>query len=201
MTLRPTLSGRIAAAALAAVLMALPASAVTINEPSVAGGDFSDNWAAPSAIGFGYDIVNGQGSSSDPDYLVFTSMTPGAQSLSLTFTMPAGPNPLGFAGGTVQYSFAPFTSATDGLSAGGYFLTSYAPTQTLTLALGAGFAGTLYLGITTLIGNNIGYSITAAGNVLPASPVPLPASAALLAAALAGAGGFGALRRSRRRTA
>ncbi|MCB2115514.1 MAG: VPLPA-CTERM sorting domain-containing protein [Rhodobacteraceae bacterium] len=185
---RLTKLARAAAAALA--LSALPAAATTISEGSQPGGDFSSSFSAPTSIGSGIDLITGTTGSTDRDFLVFTSMNPGAQTVTLSFSMPSASNPIGFAGGNVRYSFAPLPSATGGTSLGGFFLTSTASTQTLTLNLGASFAGTLYLGINTLLGTNIGYSISAPGNV-PAAPVPLPASAALLAGALAG---FGAMR-------
>ena len=186
--------------ALMLMLAAAPVAATTIPESGVGGGDFSNDWTSPTSIGFGFDHVQGTAGSSDYDYLVFTGMTPGAQTVSLSFNMPLASNPLGLAGGTVQYGTVPFTSATGGSSAGGFFLTSYAPTQMLTLNLGAGFGGTLYLGITALIGQNLGYSIGVPGNA-PPPPVPLPASVGLLGGALAGFGAFGAARRSKRRAA
>ncbi len=191
---------RIAAAlALAGGLVAVPAGAATISETGFAGGDFGDAWNAPSVIGNGFDLVQGSGAGNDFDILAFTGMAPGAQTVTLDFTAPSGIDWSYAAGGSVLYSTQPFQWAWDGTTAGAFSLGYATPAQSLTLDLGPGFGGALYLGLYFTYGQNIGYTISLPGNAAPPPAVPLPASAWLLGAALAGGGA--ALRRAGARRA
>jgi hypothetical protein len=186
------------AALVAAGLAALPAGAATISELSLPGGDFSDSWAAPSVIGTGFDLVQGTGAANNFDILAFTGMAPGAQTVSLTFTAPSGIGWSYAAGGNVLYSTQPFRWAWDGTTAGAVSIGYANPSQTLSLALGPGFGGTLYLGLYFTYGQDLGYAVSLPGNAAPPPAVPLPASAWLLGGALAA--GAGAARRARRRS-
>ncbi len=186
----------ILAAAFAALSSTLPASSATINEGSFSGGDFSNSFSAPTTVVNGNDIITGTISSGDRDYLVFTGLAMGAQTVTLSFAGSAG---LYLSQGTVRYSTTPFTSNTSGTNPGNLFLFALfsAPTQTLSFNLGPSFAGSLYLGLSLTSGQPITYSLNVPGNA-PVTPVPLPASAVLLGGAVAG---MGALRRRAKRTA
>lgn len=186
------------AAALGVAAFAMPASAATINEGSFAGSDFSGAFASPTAIASGYDTVTGTLGSGDRDFLSFTGMKTGAQSVTLTLAA-LGAGPL-WSGG-LRYSTTPFTSNTSGTLAGSILMYNIAPgftslTQTLSFNLGATFGGTLYLALNQQRGSGISYSLSIPGNV-PAA-VPLPATALLLGGALAG---LAASRRKGRRAA
>ncbi|WP_413864914.1 hypothetical protein, partial [Albidovulum sp.] len=183
------------AALVAAGLAALPAGAATINELSLPGGDFSNSWAAPSVIGTGFGLVQGTGAANNFDILAFTGMAPGAQTVSLTFTAPSGIGWSYAAGGNVLYSTQPFRWAWDGTTAGAVSIGYANPSQTLSLALGPGFGGTLYLGLYFTYGQDLGYADSLPGNAAPPPAVPLPASAWLLRGALAA--GAAAARRAR----
>ncbi len=185
----------ILAAALVAAASVQAASAVTISEGSVPGG-FSNGFATPTTIANGNDVVTGTLTTGDRDYLAFTGLAAGAQTITLSFSGAAG---LYLSQGTVRYSTSPFTSNTSGSNPGNIFLFAFfsAPSQTLSFSLGPTFAGALYLGLSQTSGQPISYSLSVPGNVVPAA-VPLPASALLLGGAVAG---MGALRRRAKRAA
>lgn len=184
------------AAALAAVALAGPVRSATITEGSFVGGDFSSTFGAPTGIANGYDTITGSLGVGDSDFLSFTGLAPGAQTVTLSLAGNAG---LYLSLGTFRYSTTPFTSATSGNSAGNIFMLAFfsAPTQTLSFNLGPSFAGSLYLGLNLSFGRALTYSLSVPGNA-PVAPVPLPASALLLGAGVAG---LGALRRRTKRTA
>lgn len=185
------------AALVAAGLAALPAGAATITELSLPGGDFSNSWSAPSLIGPGFDLVQGTGGANNYDILAFTGMAPGAQTVTLTFAAPSGIGWSYAAGGNLLYSTQPFRWAWDGATAGVVSIGYANPSQTLSLALGPGFGGTLYLGLYFTYGQNLGYTVSLPGNAAPPPAVPLPATAWLLASVLAA--GATAARRVKRR--
>ena len=185
-----------AALLLAGGLAASPAVAATISELGFPGGDFSGSFSAPSVIGNGFDIVQGSGSANNYDLLAFTGLAAGAQTVTLDFAAPSGIDWSYAAGGNVLYSTQPFNWAWDGTSAGNVSIGYANPTQSLSLALGPGLAGTLYLGLYFPYGQDLGYTISLPGNVAPPPAVPLPASAWLLGSALAAGA---AARRARRR--
>jgi hypothetical protein len=191
----------ILAAVLAITLLAAPAAAVTINEGSFAGGDFSNAWASPTIIGNGYDTVTGAtdgGYTNNNDMLAFTGLAPGAQQVTLTFTAPSGIGWSYIAGGSVLFSTQPFRWGWDGSYAGAFVNSLSTPTSSVTINLDSSFGGALYLGIYAW-GQALGYSVSVPGNA-PATPapVPLPAAAGLLGGALAG---LGALSRRRAKRA
>ncbi|MCA0272871.1 MAG: VPLPA-CTERM sorting domain-containing protein [Proteobacteria bacterium] len=179
--------GQAAVLGLAIVLSATPATAVTVNEGSFAGGDFSSSYGSPTAIASGVGTVTGNLGSNDRDFLSFTGMQTGAQSVTLNLTaIGAGP----VWTGSLLYSTTPFTSNSSGQFGGGIVMLNFAPffvsmTQTLSFNLGATFGGTLFLAINQQTGTGVSYSLDIPGNV---APVPLPATALLLGGAIAGLG-------------
>ena len=183
-----------AASSVTVVLMSAPSGAATINEGSL--GDFSNDYAAPTVIGNGYETVDGATSVGDLDFVEFNGLAAGAQTVSVTFTSPSVGS-FFLSTGTLRYSTQPFTSATDGTLAGAFSIYDFgffsSTTQTLSFNLDSSFNGSLFVSLALALGSPVTYSISIPGNA-PA-PVPLPASAALL---LAGLGGVGAV--SRRRT-
>ena len=183
-----------AASAVTVVLMSAPSGAATINEGSL--GDFSNDYAAPTVIGNGYETVDGATSVGDLDFVEFNGLAAGAQTVSVTFTSPSVGS-FFLSTGTLRYSTQPFTSATDGTLAGAFSIYDFgffsSTTQTLSFNLDSSFNGSLFVSLALALGSPVTYSISIPGNA-PA-PVPLPASAALL---LAGLGGVGAVSRRRK---
>jgi len=181
------------AAALLAAAMAVPSHAATVTESSVAGGDFSSLYAAPTTIQYGNDYVNGSIGTGDTDYLHFTSMRPGATTISITLTAPPGRN---IAQGRVYYSTTPFSLTNQGTRAGNIRVTPGQPgPQTITFNLGSSFAGSLYISLNLSLGPVMRYSVYVPGNIgIPGVPVPAPVF--MLGAAIAG---LGAVSRRRRR--
>jgi hypothetical protein len=182
-------------AALATAALAAPSQASTINEGSLAGGDFSGLRTSPTAIANGFDVVTGSLSAGDFDYLHFTNMTPGASSVSFTITAPAGRVT---AQGRVYYSTTAFSATNLGTLAGNIRITPGQPgPQAITFNLGPSFAGSLYVSLNLSLGPVMRYSVSIPGNVtIPGVPVPAPVF--MLGAALAG---MGALSRRRQRKA
>lgn len=175
--------------------MAAPSHAATVSEGSVSGGDFSSLYSAPTRIQYGNDVVTGSLSVGDYDYLQFTTMRPGASTVSITLTAPPGRN---VAQGRVYYSTTPFTLTNPGTRAGNIRVTPGQPgPQTITFNLGSSFAGSLYISLNLSLGPVMRYSVYVPGNIgIPGVPVPAPVF--MLGAALAG---MGALSRRRRRGA
>lgn len=194
------LLSRVAASVVLMLNWSAPAGAVTIQESSVPGGDFSNAWATPSVIGNGFDLVQGTGAGNNYDILALTGMTPGAQSVTLTFAAPSGIDWSYAAGGSLLYSTTPFRWGWgwDGTNFGSVFLSYLTPVQTVTLDLDQSFGGTLYLGLYFTFGQDIGYRISLPGNL---ASVPLPAGALLLSGALAAAGVVRGAGRPKRRKA
>ncbi|SNR40611.1 PEP-CTERM sorting domain-containing protein [Puniceibacterium sediminis] len=193
--------------------MAIPAfslsvAASTVNETSVSGGDFSGLYNDATVVGFGSDTIAGTWyGSNDYDFLAFTGLAEGSQTVTLTFS-PIGTQDYSYsAGGHVFWQTTAFDWAWQGTSLGQIQFGHYnqSTPQTLTLSLGESFDGTLYL---ALLGTNSGilqYAISAPGNALVslpvsgggglASAVPLPSSVLGLLAGLAALVGFRARRR------
>ncbi|MCA0272869.1 MAG: VPLPA-CTERM sorting domain-containing protein [Proteobacteria bacterium] len=186
--------GQAAALGLAIAAGAAPAMAATINEGSFPGGDFSGSATAPTLIGNGFDTITGT-IGSDDDILAFTGMTSGAQQVTLSFAAPNGIDWSYASGGSIYYSTQPFQWNWDGTFAGSFMTALWQPTSSVTINLGSGFAGALYLALYSW-GNAGSYSIGVPGNAPPA--VPLPAPVLLLGGAIAG---LGALRRKAKRAA
>lgn len=179
--------GKAAALGVALAVGASSVSATTVNEGSLSGGDFSSSFGSPTAIASGVGTVTGSLGANDRDFLSFTGMQTGAQSVTLNLTaIGAGP----VWTGSFLYSTTPFTSNTSGQFGGGIVMLNFAPffvsmTQTLSFNLGATFGGTLFLAIHQQTGTGVSYSLDIPGNV---APVPLPATALLLGGAIAGLG-------------
>lgn len=178
----------------ASLALALASQAATINEGSAGFGEFSGLFFNPTVIANGNDIVTGSLSLGDYDYLLFNRMNPGASSVALTITGPAGRY---VAQGRVYYSTTPFSLTNAGTLAGNIRVTPGQPAPpTITFNLNSSFAGSLYLSLNLSLGPVMRYSVSVPGNVdIPG--IPLPASALMLGGALAGLGGF-ASRRAKR---
>lgn len=183
------------------MVAALPASAVTINEGSFTGGDFGDSYKAVTLIGNGYDTITAtmEGTKkNNNDLFAFTSLAPGAQTITFSFAAPAGVGYSFASGGSIYYSTQPFRWDWDGTFAGSFSLGYHNQTGTVSIPLASNFSGAIYLAVYGW-GSSIGYTVSAPGNA-PVNPVPLPAPAFLLAGAVAGLAALGR-RRARRAAA
>jgi hypothetical protein len=180
--------GKATALGFALAVGASSASAATVNEGSLSGGDFSSTFGSPTAIASGVGTVTGTLVNGDFDFLSFTGMQTGAQTVTLNL---AATGAALLWSGTLRYSETLFTSNTSGTIGGSMLMYNIPPilvsmTQTLTFNLGATFGGTLFLALDQALGSGMSYSLSIPGNV-PA-PVPLPATALLLGGAVAGLG-------------
>ncbi len=79
-----------AIAALCALFFAAaqPAAAATVSEGDIAGGSFSSAFDKPTEIGPGVTTVTGTGDQHIFDFLVFTGLPNGAQTLTFNFSAP-----------------------------------------------------------------------------------------------------------------
>lgn len=191
--------GCIVASALAGAVQAATLS------PADVGGVYSGNYANPTQIGTGFDTILGTGTAGQTVELALTRLPAGAQTLTFTFSTPAGISLQGpangwsyyGAGGSLLYSVgSPFAYGPwGGRSLGSFGVansTAGQMTNVLTLTLGSSFSGPLYLGLNMTYGNTpISYSIgvpsnavVAAMSALPPAPVPVPPGGLLIAAAL-----------------
>ena len=184
----------------------LPATASTVSETDVAGGDFSGDWRNFSAVATGTGSVSGTWSgTNDYDFLAFSGLGSGAQEIKLTFSTLGKQDYSFSAGGKIMWSTTPLKySAWEGKTLGTVDFNYYNQSndQTFTLELDDAFTGDLYL---QLYGTNgvLGYNILTAANdsaiVVPDTPdmaaVPLPGTAPLMIAGLAGLIGLSARRR------
>ena len=180
-----------AALAALAVFAANPAQAITVSEAEH--GEYSKIYNAPTVFGDDVSAVSGTGKANHFDFLHFSGLSTGAQTVAIDF----GYIPDGTTDGRTAnliWRDQPFTGAW-GTYGGSISLHPGTPTTTLTLSLGDSFAGDLYLGLMFYSGTNITYTIT--GTVFPAEPpaVPLPAGL-LLGLSAIGALGFAARRRA-----
>lgn len=206
---------RNALAALA--LSAAGASAATLNQADLDGGQFSASVDAPTVVGAGYDTVQGQVSNAQVVSLMFSDLAAGAQELTFTFSLDTDVQGHGNgwayhgAGGNLRYSIgAPFqgNSYTGGKRFANFSVDNKkngSPTDTVTLSLDDDFSGALYVTINVTHGSMpIDFGLYAPSNAAPtgdeladlvdngaspapAPPIPLPSSAFLLI------GGLGAL--------
>ncbi|MEL6570368.1 MAG: hypothetical protein AAFQ64_01835 [Pseudomonadota bacterium] len=196
-----------ATAIVAALFFAGGVQAATLNEADIAGGfaagnqNFNPDY---TAVAYGFDTVVGTLTANNFDFLQFTDLDAGAQTISLTLELLV-PSGAGYSngGGELRYSEA-YQSSPYGGTFGGNFALEVdpfnlpgTPSATLSFNLGSSFAGgDLFLALIPQYGNQtISYTTTLTGNggSTPA-PVPVPATGLLLLGALAV--GMLALRRS-----
>lgn len=195
-------------------LLAGQAFAATLVEGD---GNFSDNWAMPTVVSGGTTTVSGSGApqwmgGDRIDVLHFSGLKPGATSVVFDFALTAPYRSDAYAngGGSIYYSFVPFTGSYyvdqgNGSVLGshdllaGVFDVVYNPwdatnpasqgTSSFTLGLGDDFAGELFLALDTTYGR-VSYTINAplwASDLgATTNPVPLPAAGWMLLAGLTG---------------
>jgi len=199
-------------AAAAALAFAAPAAASTVHEGDLAGGSFSRSHASPTQLAAGVTGVTGTGRASRDDFFVFTGLPTGAQTLTFTFSAVGGVNDSFSAGGNILTSANPFRWEWDGVDGGSFEIRRHQRTDTKTVRLGAGFGGTLFVGLYFTHGPEISYSVSTDA-IFPASApateeiaqtipagtetigvVPLPGAGLMLLTAL-GAAGLAARRR------
>lgn len=185
--------------ALLATALAGGAAAATLNEATATGGAFSGRWDSPTEIAAGIDTIAGTGGQNAYDNFVFTGLPSGAQTLTLTFSAPAGIGYSYSAGGSLLYADKPFRWGWDGSTAGTVQIDYYTRSRSYEIALGDGFSGKLYLALNFTHGSDLAYTIGVPSNAMPvtASPVPLPAGAVLMGSAVAALGAAGLFRRRR----
>ncbi|OSP54234.1 hypothetical protein BV911_13870 [Pseudoruegeria sp. SK021] len=179
--------------AVAAALLAASvggASAATLAESDYPGGSFSHSFGSPSIIGAGFDQISGTGSQNVPDFLTFSSLKPGAQTLTLSFTNVGDIVDSTSSGVSVYHSETAFPHGWAGNLLGTAQIDVSTPSvANLVLNLDESFAGVLNLGLYFTHGA-LNYNISAQGNAgLPfpedtPAPVPLPATALLLGSVL-----------------
>ena len=177
-----------------AILVGLGAAsagmAATLNESDVNGG-FGATALTPTQVALGNDMVTGSLGSGSADYLRFTNLARGAQSVTLTFgLLTPGANSAGRGSGVVTVSpLAGLMNQTFSLNKSGGRNGSLTGTTTLTFNLNDNFAGgDLLFGLNQTAGNRtVTYAMSIPGNILPPpAPVPIPPAGALLLASFGG---------------
>lgn len=193
----PGFLSRLAVVATTLALAGSAAPAATLTEASLPGGAFGARYDTPTVIGAGIERISGTGSQNVFDNFVFTALPKGAQTLTLSFSAPAGIGYSYSAGGAVLYDTQAFDYGWDGAYAGTVQIDYYQRQKSLDLALGNSFSGKLFLALNFTHGRDLAYTISVPSNAVAAMPppVPLPPSALLIGAAVAG---LGALRLRRR---
>ena len=185
-------------AAIAALVLGGAVQAATVSEGDIAGGEYSSNWAAPTAIDAGVTSLMGSGAGNAYDILSFTGLPTGAQTLTLNFSAPDGIGYSYSAGGAIRISPEPFRWSWDGQDAGAFNLNYWQPGQTVEVSLDDSFGGDLYLGLYFTHGSGISYNAALPTAVSSVAPVPVPAAGLLLGSLIA-ALGLGAAVRQRKR--
>lgn len=160
---------------------------------------FSSSWTAPTAVGSGITGIAGSGSSGKTsnerfDTFQFSGLTPGATSIVFNFSLAPGYNLGNYAngGGSIYYSYVPFTGAYyvdqgNGKVLGSHnllasnFDVTHNPWQTETntnrgsssyiLNLGDDFTGNLYLALDFTYGNQVNYNISSPSWASGSTPV------------------------------
>jgi hypothetical protein len=178
--------------------------ASTLNEADMPGGAFGASWNTPTTVGAGVTAITGTGNQNWFDNFVLTALPAGAQTISLTFTAPAGIGWSYAAGGNILWATQPFRWGWDGTTLGTVHTDYYTRSRSIDLVLGPSFSGSLWLALNFTYGSNLAYTVGLPSNavVAPAptpAPVPLPAGLWLIGSAL-GIIGLAA-RRGRRQTA
>lgn len=180
----------------ALALTASMAQAATVSE--AAHGEFSKNFAAPTVFGDTVSAVSGTGTQNQFDFLHFSGLTTGAQTVTMDFGY-IGDHTNDNRTASIVYSTSPLAGAWGSLSEWVLVGPSAPATQQVTLSFDDSFAGDLYLGMLFYSGNNMTYNITGTGfasdSAAGSAPaVPLPAGIWLGLSAL-GALGLAAQRR------
>ncbi|KIO48490.1 VPLPA-CTERM sorting domain-containing protein [Nitrosospira sp. NpAV] len=173
-----------------------------------AGGNFSNNWVAPTVVATGTTGVTGTGApewmgGDRLDIFQFSGLVPGATSIVFDFSLTGPYNPSAYenGGGTIYYSYVPFSGAYyvdqgDGKVHGsqdllaGNFDVTYNPwdaanasnrgTSSFTLDLAKEFAGNLFLALDFTYGR-VSYNINSLSWATPGNgtgPVDIPVEAA-----------------------
>lgn len=137
----------------------------TMQPGDAPGGAYSNNWRNPTPVGPGYAGVEGTGGWPNSLYFVFTDLPDGIQTLEFEFSYPEGVAPIYWAGGTVIAREAPFRWAWDGTRVGDFQINPIQRTMTLSMTTGAGFQGTLYVGLLFTYGSQVGFRINVPSNV------------------------------------
>lgn len=175
------------------------AQAATLNENDISGG-FSNDFTTPTQISAGFEDVIGTLDVSDYNIFSFTDLAPGAQTISLTFSLQSLPANSGFenAGGYVRFLETPFQNSPEEGSRTNFNLvfnprrpSNDVLTQTLSFDLDSSFTGSPLFFATRLTFSSQGplsFGVFAPGNAV--APVPVPAAGLLLLTALAGAAAF-----------
>ena len=191
----------------AASITAPAAEAVPILQES--GGNFSNNWVSPTVVSSGTTDITGTGApewtgGDRLDIFQFSGLVPGATSIVFDFSLtgPSSPGAYENGGGTIYYSYVPFSGAyyvdegngkvlgSQDLIAGNFDVT-YNPwdlanpanggTSSFTLNLAKGFAGNLFLALDFTYGK-VSYNINSpswATSSDTVDPISLPESAAI----------------------
>lgn len=195
-----------------------------------AGGNFSNNWVSPTVVATGTTGVTGTGApewmgGDRLDIFQFSGLVPGATSIVFDFSLTGPYNPGAYenGGGTIYYSYVPFSGAYyvdqgDGKVHGsqdllaGNFDVTYNPwnaanasnrgTSSFTLDLTKEFAGNLFLALDFTYGR-VSYNINSLSWATPdngTTPVDIPVVVAVPLPAtgwllLAGLAGLAANRR------
>lgn len=217
------------AALIGAASFTAPAAAVTMQEGD---GNFSNDWLAPTVVASGTTGVSGTGapewmSGDRLDIFQFSGLEPGATSVVFDFSLtePYGRGSYRNGGGSIYYSYEPFTNnytvdRADGtvlsgqdLLAGVFDVTfdpwdlSKRGTSSFTLNLLEDFAGELFLALDFTYGQ-VSYNVNSpawanstpgtgspGGGSAPSVAVPLTATGWLLLGGLAGIVGLTMKRR------
>ena len=189
----------LAIAALCALLFAAaqPAAAATVSEGDVAGGSFSGSYNDPTEIAPGVTTVTGTGSQNVFDFLVFTGLPAGAQTITFTFSPPEDYGYSYSAGGKLFVSTSPFNGLWSGTDLGMFDVRYHQPSDSITIEFDDSFTGTLYVGLHFTHGKDLQYAITTDASYEDAPVVPVPGAGVLM---LTGLAGVGALQWRRRRS-
>lgn len=138
-------------------------------ESDVPSGAFSEDFANPTPVPPGNDLVAGTGQANAHDMLVLTDLPIGAQTLQLDFCYPDGSPANFWAGGSVYFKTSPFDWNWNGTPAGNFALAPSTPTDSVTIDLGSDFEGTLYLALYFTYGSEIAWNLGLPAGTSPAA--------------------------------
>lgn len=169
--------------------------AATLNESDIPGG-FSADFANPTQIAGGFEDAVGELAIGGYDIFSLANLAPGAQTVSLTFSLPSLPAGSSFqnAGGYVRFREGPFafspeegTRTNFGLVFNPSNPSGNVLSQTLSFNLDSSFTGTpLFFSVRSTFSSAgpLSFGLNAPGNAV--APVPVPATGLLLLSALLG---------------